>query len=95
MIAVAAFGNFILMISFKRYLKVVTEDCLFSIVIMLLIYFLYYEPLLWWSELRDQVDCDGEHKSVWIFENGVGFGTKLFRLPAGDSREAFAVPRWF
>ena len=24
---------------------------------------------------------------VWIFENGVDFGPKLFRLPAGDSRE--------
>ena len=24
---------------------------------------------------------------VWIFENGVDFGPKLFRLPAGDSRQ--------
>ena len=24
---------------------------------------------------------------VWILENGVGFGTKLFRLLAGDSRQ--------
>ena len=25
---------------------------------------------------------------VWIFENGVDFGPKLFRLPAGDSRQS-------
>ena len=29
---------------------------------------------------------------TWIFENGVEFGAKRFRLPADDSRqEAFAV----
>ena len=26
--------------------------------------FFYYELLLWWSELRDQVDCDGEYKHI-------------------------------
>ena len=26
--------------------------------------FFYYELLLWWSELRDLVDCDGEYKYI-------------------------------
>ena len=57
MIVVAVFGNFILMT-----LKVVTEDCL-SVncnyaVNKLNISDFYFELLLWWSELRDLVDCE-------------------------------------
>ena len=34
------------------------------------------------------------HTYVWIFENGVEFGAKVFRLPAGDSLQGGLYAAW-
>ena len=77
MIAVAAFGNLMITEDCSNG-RLFVFNCNYAVDKLNISNFFYYELLLWWSELRDLVDCDGEYKYVWIYENRVKTKSSVF-----------------